>query len=581
MNIKNKDRQDAFGKALTSWLLIVIAVHFNVFDLASSSGAASTSWFYSVFAPFVSDRLKGEPSVVVMYDADQLAALNEMSQNGETDGGTLGEKRATTENWTWPLTFDQHAKLVNTLAEFSPCAVFFDIGFYQERGATQELEKALRLNKEIEQRRKCIDATGNSKDGNEPAPIFFADLVSDPSGYTLPGNQSKTPEDYPMLQRFMEAGVQMAPVRWVSSENNYPTTVEYDRENGGKSVVPTPGARLWNSWCEVTGDGKCGDIISGRGEISLTWGRGNHSEQRTLPGGGSCLGGRRDESGSNGLLKFGENYAESFSLLFARIGGALGLLDATSLWQTCPYALTLPASWLAGANRLVAWCPDSASIQKVAIEGVDYCSTRDIMRFFIDGRIVLVGANFPGTDDFVPSPVNGRVPGIYYHANAIENLLRFGRDFRSKPEGTAGYLWDGAQLAGLLYFLYVLKSREVPIKARINGATTAVHHWVTRHPVTYLRATAVTICASLTMAVFLLILVTMAFTLLGWMLALLILGLMPIEPANWLGILATLSGSAADMIAQASVLALVGLLLTEVSGARAKSAKQDSPTDLV
>jgi CHASE2 domain-containing sensor protein len=568
MNIKNKVQQDAFGKALTSWLLIVIAVHFNVFDLASSSGAASTSWFYSVFSPFVSDRLTGEPSVVVMYDTDQMAALNEMSQEGETDGGTLGENKRPTESWTWPLSFDQHAKLVNTLAEFSPCAVFFDIGFYQERGATQELEKALRLNKEIQQRRKCIDASGNSKEGNDPAPIFFADLVSDPSGFTLPGNERKTPEDYPMLQRFMAAGVQMTPVRWVSSENNYPTTVEYDQENGGKTVKPTPGATLWNSWCEVTQDGKCGDIIAARGEISLAWGRGNHSEQRNLPGGGSCLGGRDGSTGNmNGVLKFGANYIESFSLLFARIGAALGLRDET-IWQTCPYALTLPASWLAGANRLVAWCPDAAKIEKVVVEGVDYCSTRDIMRFFIDGRIVLVGANFPGTDDFVPSPVNGRVPGIYYHANAVENLLRFGKDYRSKPEGTAGYLWDAAQLAGLLYFLYVLKSREVPIKARINGATTAVHQWVTRHPVTYLRATAVTIGATLSMAVLLLILVTMAFTLLGWMLALLILGLMPIEPANWLGILATLSGSAADMIAQASVLALVGLLLTEVSGAR-------------
>lgn len=74
------------------------------------------------------------------------------------------------------------------------------------------------------------------------------------------------------------------------------------------------------------------------------------------------------------------------------------------------------------------------------------------------GRYVMVGANIPGQNDFALSPVHGLVPGVHYHAMALDNLLTYGARYKLNHE------WNTEGMAtlagpGMLTVLAVLAVR--------------------------------------------------------------------------------------------------------------------------
>ena len=65
----------------------------------------------------------------------------------------------------------------------------------------------------------------------------------------------------------------------------------------------------------------------------------------------------------------------------------------------------------------------------------------------LQGRYVMVGANIPGHNDFAKSPVHGLVPGVHYHAMALDNLLSYGDRYKLNhewnAEGIGTLIWPG------------------------------------------------------------------------------------------------------------------------------------------
>jgi len=94
--------------------------------------------------------------------------------------------------------------------------------------------------------------------------------------------------------------------------------------------------------------------------------------------------------------------------------------------QECPYSLSL------GYDRLVAG------------QGLE---TKDVERL-LAGRMVLVGGHFRASSDWVESPVHGQVPGVQYHAMALDNLIEDGPDYRRN----ASAMLDSDLLKSLLVF---------------------------------------------------------------------------------------------------------------------------------
>ncbi|MCW1935117.1 CHASE2 domain-containing protein [Pseudomonas sp. MDMC_285] len=68
------------------------------------------------------------------------------------------------------------------------------------------------------------------------------------------------------------------------------------------------------------------------------------------------------------------------------------------------------------------------------------------------GKHVLLGAHIRGIPDFVSSPVQGLLPGVYVHAMALDNLLTQGHSYwRAAPDGWLGVsLSDWLEIALLL-----------------------------------------------------------------------------------------------------------------------------------
>ena len=67
-----------------------------------------------------------------------------------------------------------------------------------------------------------------------------------------------------------------------------------------------------------------------------------------------------------------------------------------------------------------------------------------------DGAFILVGGNFRGSGDLVTTPLHTLLPGIYYHAVALENLLAFDGQPKVRKE------FRNAKLAFCAYDLLVL-----------------------------------------------------------------------------------------------------------------------------
>lgn len=51
------------------------------------------------------------------------------------------------------------------------------------------------------------------------------------------------------------------------------------------------------------------------------------------------------------------------------------------------------------------------------------------LRHEIEGKIVLIGLGTTDSGDFVHSPLHGRIPGVFLHAMALDNLLTHGEDY--------------------------------------------------------------------------------------------------------------------------------------------------------
>jgi len=82
-----------------------------------------------------------------------------------------------------------------------------------------------------------------------------------------------------------------------------------------------------------------------------------------------------------------------------------------SAQATCPYSLTLTAS----------------DLEATADED------RKLLHELLRGKLVLVGASIAGTGDVTLSPLHGKLPGVYLHAMALDNLIAWGTHYYRDP----------------------------------------------------------------------------------------------------------------------------------------------------
>ncbi|MGH8389256.1 MAG: CHASE2 domain-containing protein [Pseudomonas sp.] len=106
-----------------------------------------------------------------------------------------------------------------------------------------------------------------------------------------------------------------------------------------------------------------------------------------------------------------------------------------SAQATCPYSLTLTAS----------------DLEASATED------RELLSKLLRGKLVLVGASIAGTGDLTLSPLHGKIPGVYLHAMALDNLITWGAHYYRDPPALADLRLGSLNLLDLVQcFLIIL-----------------------------------------------------------------------------------------------------------------------------
>ena len=98
----------------------------------------------------------------------------------------------------------------------------------------------------------------------------------------------------------------------------------------------------------------------------------------------------------------------------------------------------------------------------------------------VHGKHVLLGAHIRGIPDLVASPVQGQLPGVYWHAMALDNLLSQGREYwRGAPEIMRGVsMTDALEMSlALVAGLVALWIPARPLTHRCWLMRLASHYW--------------------------------------------------------------------------------------------------------
>ncbi len=206
-------------------------------------------------------------------------------------------------------------------------------------------------------------------------------------------------------------------VVWSGYGDKYPLAVKTSLGN-----METPALALYREYCQVTA---CSDLPADAEEaaqappMAIKWGIKLAPDQAQVASIEHC-------PTSSGIL---ETIKQLFQAIFWKVGASAPV--------RCPYNLTLLASDLETND------PEDRAL------------LNDLLR----DRLVLVGAHITSTGDLVQSPVHGKIPGIYLHAMALDNLISLDMDYDRDPASLFFDIdWLDLVEIALLGLIVILKS---------------------------------------------------------------------------------------------------------------------------
>lgn len=130
----------------------------------------------------------------------------------------------------------------------------------------------------------------------------------------------------------------------------------------------------------------------------------------------------------------------------------------SALWQSMKI---LGWNFLKGfQDNRMAPCPYQSQIKLGLFNNL----SADELSQLVQNRIVIIGTALSLYPDYHLSPVQGYIPGAFWHAMAMDNLIEFSRDYMKSASGSAS---DYAEPAGILVMLlvqallsYVIRKQE-------------------------------------------------------------------------------------------------------------------------
>lgn len=287
------------------------------------------------------------------------------------------------ESLDWPITYVEHAAIITQIAKgksHPPVAIFYDILFEKPRHTSGELE---RLNSRV----------AVISDRAE-IPIFFAG-----GGPDMPLSEASI--DILTAPRFVRTN-------WHEKIGTYPLSFNHDpwfesqKEQFGTGMSIdrfTPAMALYQAYCVASND--CADAdFSGsdfQNNLQIHWPMKSQTDDDS--GGAPCL--------SNGTIR--RHLDVLWRVVLATVKALFNSEGVGPAPVKCFPINTIQVSDLFSDNNPLALAPPGLAT------GEPY--------------VVMVGVVIPSVGDYHPTPVYEKLPGVFFHAAAFENLYRMGGDY--------------------------------------------------------------------------------------------------------------------------------------------------------
>jgi hypothetical protein len=132
----------------------------------------------------------------------------------------------------------------------------------------------------------------------------------------------------------------------------------------------------------------------------------------------------------------------------AAFGGQVCRKQATTLGGRLVHSLQI-FGWnlVRGfSDDRIAPCPYHTQVKMPLFDGLSDAELREL----VAGKVVLIGASLKNYPDYQWSPVHDFIPGVFWHAMALDNLMEFGPRYRKDPEE---FLSDNFEVFGIVLIL--------------------------------------------------------------------------------------------------------------------------------
>ncbi len=363
-------------------LIVGIALLFvDVFGYGQATKNFSENLVFQLFAPFYSSHRQRDITVLLLDDA--------------------GLEKLDVE---WPVKYEEHAEILNNVIDMRPAAVMVDILFLDNRDADQNRISPL------------MNAFSHSSSAR--VPVFLASTSVDPEtnpvleAFPIDARRDGSSPTY----RPLHDDVLFASVRWencsrsrfyyplyfLNSDTDFDTDHDEclgfeDAQEAGYDFEKSPAMALYEHLCSSDWKFKCFDLNPGqevyRQPMYVFWG--------TRPPRLNVY-----QSNRGFFCEEYENYVDYF---ISRI--TTGFDD--------------------NHHR---HCPPITTILVRDFDDPEFRNLPEVMKAIRD-NVVFYGVSLTGVEDFIETPNHGRVPGVYFHAAALDNLLELDRHYQ-KSETT-------------------------------------------------------------------------------------------------------------------------------------------------
>ena len=431
-----------------------VAAKVDLFGLESNSDRLADNVYQRVTAAEYGKARRGQQAVSVVYvDEASVEALKGFGWN------------------RFPPTFDQQWLMLDDLLNVGgapPAAMFMDFVYLGQGGMAEGFDGFVQGIAGATRAELWADKPGCRTD-----PLIKIACIIEAGGVPMIFAKP-SPADLDLFteaQAAMDAVAVLAPA--LVAEDAYPliTTYGFDRAKAERLGVArfdiSPAMAMYAAWC-LRQKNSCGVAefreLKRRARVALS------GADAASPTFATVFDAPLD-------VVWGSRADPAFLSMTQAVSGEAAPCRAAAGWrerlgeqmaglrgpgegerQECPYTLSL------GYDRLVAG------------HGLE---PQDLERL-LAGRLVMVGGHFRASSDWVESPVHGQVPGVQFHAMALDNLVEGGPDYRRNVQSLLDSDLLESLLVAALAFCGVLgvmtrnnlldKARESGMEPRLRSA---------------------------------------------------------------------------------------------------------------